>query len=887
MSLYGRRKIGTTELANTAFATAVRLGLSEEDTWKLAGESLVTHARLSKVEKSKSSHRLSHQRKKAALAAGAERTEYIESTSGRRHFAYPPCYEFEQVFFRLSLPYEINQEEKNPGAVSLTRLRYRFIKHLVHAGIRGKSAALAVGIGTLLYRCGIAEVREIYVERAKTAYASWQLSAVVQGEENEDSDFEKSDRTAALRVAKDGMLYEILERFRHLTSPLLHPDSLSNARRFVDLLKTQTDDAAAALAARVVAQDRYVLDEFDSQPGQIERLLTAINATLESEQLFAESAFKKVVGKRKTPLAAPSQSLACRNRAAIEKAWPSQVQKQPLALQKIKEGREVRTEYLENPDGRMITKAREFLGSLAPWGLICRANVLEPLFGRLRHLLNRTADPKGEAETDIHHAFIHPDCFGQLVEWFLTRKPEILLPRFFHASASDADEKSPEDGGSGDVMSDEFQSPPRMTGEQRSRLKAFLGLELKRGDEAAPESLIVTVDGVEQDLTRFGSDSPGEKTYAFETSGSSELVQVWTAREDGRTLLTACLLREESGRSRTNLKNATLAFDIDYNGDYKITITHLLKSPVRKSEKVTAIPPLKLGLAWRPSHVLVIIMALTIVVGLTSLIWWRGGSVTVVTTNGTSSPSISPGPTSTSEVAVSSTPTPDLTRTLTDGGGQLTVDQNGNLAGPTIDVLPDHLKQQVQTAWRDGRLTTPDLSGLEGAEIKTMGSDSNELQFRLRSPVRQVVRSQRPIFSWNALAKTDSYTVTISDADTYDVVDSGEPVETNHWRPKRRLARGHYYVWQVKALANGKEIIMPTLGQHEAKFKVLDSSLEDGLRRAESASPRSHLALGVLYARAGLYRDAQRELRSFVNANPDSKVAAKLLNVVNHRLRAN
>jgi hypothetical protein len=265
--------------------------------------------------------------------------------------------------------------------------------------------------------------------------------------------------------------------------------------------------------------------------------------------------------------------------------------------------------------------------------------------------------------------------------------------------------------------------------------------------------------------------------------------------------------------------------------------------------------------------------------------------VVVVNTNTIGSPAPGVSPVSTMpEVVISNTPpqndnsTEDRLRTFTDDGVKISVDQNGNLSGASIDALPVQLKREVQAAWREGKLATPDLANLEGAKIKTMGPGADDLRFRLLSPIRQVVRSPRPRFSWEGLSEAESYTVTISDADTYEIVDPGQQMRVNHWEPKRPLSRGHNYVWQVKAVVHGKQVIVPTQGQYEAKFRVLERSIEDELRNAESSSPQSKLALGVLYARAGLYRDAQRELQGFVRANPRSRTAMKLLAAVNQKL---
>ena len=65
------------------------------------------------------------------------------------------------------------------------------------------------------------------------------------------------------------------------------------------------------------------------------------------------------------------------------------------------------------------------------------------------------------------------------------------------------------------------------------------------------------------------------------------------------------------------------------------------------------------------------------------------------------------------------------------------------------------------------------------------------------------------------------------------------------------------------------------------KFQVLSSAdLQklDGLKRT-----RSHLVLGVFYARVGLLAEAERELQELVRLNPDDKVAKKLLRSVRSR----
>src|SRR5262249_17270491 len=80
------------------------------------------------------------------------------------------------------------------------------------------------------------------------------------------------------------------------------------------------------------------------------------------------------------------------------------------------------------------------------------------------------------------------------------------------------------------------------------------------------------------------------------------------------------------------------------------------------------------------------------------------------------------------------------------------------------------------------------------------------------------------------------------------------------------------------ALKKGKEIVSPPPNSPEAKFKVLDQSKANDLKRARPYN--SHLALGALFAQAGMLEDAEHEFQLLVKANPDSATAQKLLKSV-------
>jgi tetratricopeptide (TPR) repeat protein len=118
----------------------------------------------------------------------------------------------------------------------------------------------------------------------------------------------------------------------------------------------------------------------------------------------------------------------------------------------------------------------------------------------------------------------------------------------------------------------------------------------------------------------------------------------------------------------------------------------------------------------------------------------------------------------------------------------------------------------------------------------------------------------------------------------FQVAAESAPTDANEWALPVPLGRGRNYYWQVTAtLAGGEEVISPRTPAPRAKFRVLDAEAADELRRLEEAAPESHLARGVLYARAGLIEEAEAEFRKLVALNPRSPVARRLLRSVGRR----
>ena len=218
---------------------------------------------------------------------------------------------------------------------------------------------------------------------------------------------------------------------------------------------------------------------------------------------------------------------------------------------------------------------------------------------------------------------------------------------------------------------------------------------------------------------------------------------------------------------------------------------------------------------------------------------------------------------------------------LNDAGGRITLDKQGNITG--LDALAPSAKSAVARALTAERVeqsqALAELNPKAGVLLGEQGKNSESL---LVSPVGTVVRDDQPRFRWRALNGASSYTVNILDAD-FNVVSTSPPLTVTTWTPPSRLARGRVFSWQVETIKEGQKLIFPSAPSPEARFKILESDKTRELIQAEQTKPRSHLALGVLYARAGLIDDAERELRALVTTNPQSTTARRLLRSIGRK----
>jgi hypothetical protein len=213
---------------------------------------------------------------------------------------------------------------------------------------------------------------------------------------------------------------------------------------------------------------------------------------------------------------------------------------------------------------------------------------------------------------------------------------------------------------------------------------------------------------------------------------------------------------------------------------------------------------------------------------------------------------------------------------LSEPAGAVQIDPSGNIQGlPSIDRAD---QQAALAAVTTGGLNTlADLAGLRGKPGQLMGDP--RARYGLLAPLATIVAEQQPDFKWRPVEHAASYVVSIYTQDG-SVAARSESLSATQWRPPANLQRGRIYTWQVRAVVDSSEVVLPPPAEPDAKFKILAASKVSELDRAKQQYSGSHLMLGVVYSRLGLLDDAERHFQALVSANPKSELARKLLQTV-------
>jgi len=203
------------------------------------------------------------------------------------------------------------------------------------------------------------------------------------------------------------------------------------------------------------------------------------------------------------------------------------------------------------------------------------------------------------------------------------------------------------------------------------------------------------------------------------------------------------------------------------------------------------------------------------------------------------------------------------------------------LPAPSPALPNNALSPQVDLALRNERLKVPaEIAGLAGRTGNLMGGGSKDEAVALIAPEATFVNTEKPRLRWQPLAGATRYSVRVTNRD-FDKVAEVEDLSATQWTLPKALARGQRYSWQITAYRDGKEILSPS-----ASFQVLDKTKAAALAAAGKNFGADHLAMGVLYAEAGLLDAAAREFQAEMKAGPQSAKARKLLQNLRAQRRA-
>jgi hypothetical protein len=250
-------------------------------------------------------------------------------------------------------------------------------------------------------------------------------------------------------------------------------------------------------------------------------------------------------------------------------------------------------------------------------------------------------------------------------------------------------------------------------------------------------------------------------------------------------------------------------------------------------------------------------------------------------------------------------PRPEIIIALNDGERKITLDRQRKLVG--LESLPPATQQAVKSALLDRdlfgdaitsimrpmvtpggrRLGGPAIGGLIGTAGTISAANRGSFQaaagdspFQLISPTGVIVSSAQPTLNWQPLEGATGYLVVVYNED-FTRTAASEELSTTQWVLPHPLLRGRIYSWQVIALKGGSRVMSHPANASKPRFKILEEAKAREIDEAGRLAGGSHLALGVIYAQAGLVAESEREFRELVKKNPASPIARQLLRLAN------
>jgi hypothetical protein len=204
-----------------------------------------------------------------------------------------------------------------------------------------------------------------------------------------------------------------------------------------------------------------------------------------------------------------------------------------------------------------------------------------------------------------------------------------------------------------------------------------------------------------------------------------------------------------------------------------------------------------------------------------------------------------------------------------DGNGVFTLDAAGRVHG-----APAPWSSEIASALRAGRLRiepspfarVPQSDGLRGVSARS--------DFRVLQPVDAVVADAKPQFEWTAAGAKASYVVEIFNPQ-FDRVTQSPRILSTRWTPAQPLPRSVELQWQVVAIHDTRQSIAPQPPAKPARLFIVDALSANRIEAARAT--KSHLAIAIAYAAAGMRDTARAELEKLAAQNPGSAVVGRLL----------
>ncbi len=190
---------------------------------------------------------------------------------------------------------------------------------------------------------------------------------------------------------------------------------------------------------------------------------------------------------------------------------------------------------------------------------------------------------------------------------------------------------------------------------------------------------------------------------------------------------------------------------------------------------------------------------------------------------------------------------------------------NSDESAINLAALPSAVRESLATG---SILPSPDLARLRNVPTRRAGGENFTSPV---SPKNEATFASAPVFRWRSAADFE-YQINITDDAGREVAKSAV-LSQNSWQIESKLPAGFYF-WRVAARRKG--VAEFTENSSRAMFKVLSEPEKRELETVKS-SVKSNLVNAILYARAGLLAEAERELNIELRRNPNSSKARKML----------